>query len=342
MIRVLIVDDSPTARQLIAGILSRDSEIDVVGHAVCGEDAVHMAAKLRPDVLTMDLHMPGMNGIEATKQIMIECPTPIVIVSASTAIHEVATAMQALRAGALTLLLKPPSPDGPEFDPAACELIETVKTMADVKVVRHLRSRATVRPTAMTKFETASKHQVIAIAASTGGPAAICELLSGLPKDFTVPIALVQHIASGFLDGFATWLNSSVPLSVGVARNNEIMKAGHVYVAPEDRHLGVVRGGQLVVRNTEPIGGFRPSASFLFDSVAKEFGGRTVGVILTGMGQDGVEGLRTLRGAGGHVVAQDEASSVVYGMPRAVVLEGLASAVLPLDKIAKYIVNLVT
>ena len=346
MIRVLTVDDSPTARQIISDILSSDPQIEVVGLAKNGSEAVERTKELRPDLVTMDVHMPRMNGFEATKEIMIESPTPIVIVSASTLVHEVAAGMQALKAGALTLLLKPPGPGSPDFDRAANELIETVKAMADVKVVRH-RRRSETTVTAPTKQPELAKRistafRVVAIAASTGGPPALSCVLGSLPQDFPVPIVLVQHIASGFDVGFARWLDSVVPLSVKISQDGEYLKPGVVYVAGQDHHLGVTRGGRIALSDDPPVGGFRPAATSLFDSVAQAFGENVIAMILTGMGRDGVEGLRSVKQAGGISIAQDEATSVVYGMPGVAVKEGLAGAVLPIEQMSKHLLHLVT
>jgi two-component system chemotaxis response regulator CheB len=337
MPRVLIVDDSPTARELIAGILGHDPEIEIIGQATNGEEAVRMTQELRPDVLTVDIHMPLMSGLEATQKIMSTCPTPIVIVSASTLVHDVEWAMNALQLGALTLLLKPPGPDAANYDAAARELVETVKAMAGVKVVgRRPREAAPAKRPQLAPVATATPR-AIAIAASTGGPPAIQQVLRELPADFPAPILVVQHIASGFTEGFVSWLDTALPLRVKAAEQNERLRPGVVYVAPEDRHLGAAGSGCVALSSDEPIGGFRPSATFLFDSVGRVYKEASVGIILTGMGSDGVEGLKILRAEGGHVIAQDEASCVVYGMPGAAKQAGVVDASVSLDRIAAII-----
>jgi two-component system chemotaxis response regulator CheB len=343
MYRVLVVDDSPTARQLLVQILSGDPDLDVVGVAKDGRQAIELASQLQPDVITMDLHLPDLDGFQATKEIMIQAPTRIVIVSANAMAREVDAAVRAMRAGALTMLLKPPGPASPDFDQQAKELVATVKAMAEVKVVRHLyRPRPKEVPALMPPARS-DAIRAVAIAASTGGPPALQKLLAGLPPDFPVPILLVQHIASHFTAGFAAWLNSVAPLTVKVAAAGEPLMPATVYIAPEQRHLAVSRGGTSVMLSDEPpIGGFRPSATYLFSSVARGFGRSALGMILTGMGCDGVEGLRSLRAAGGTVFAQDEATSVVFGMPGMAVAEGLADRVLPLDAMAEAMRTLVT
>jgi two-component system chemotaxis response regulator CheB len=340
--RVLVVDDSKIARELLVEILSSDPEINIVGCAKNGREAVRMTDTLHPQVITMDIHMPDMNGFEATKEIMMSRPTPIIIVSASASVQEVETVMQAMRNGALTVRMKPPGPNSPEFDRASRDLIETVKTMAEVKVIRHHR-RELKREAVPTGHHPVPKPDVgaIAIAASTGGPPALQCLLEGLPADFPAPILVVQHIAKGFVDGFATWLDTVVSLSTKVAENHEPLLPGTIYVAPHDQHLGVSRSGKVALSSAPAVGGFRPAASHLFQSVAEAFGDKAVAVILTGMGSDGVQGLHTVRDKGGLVVAQDKDTSVVFGMPGVAVSEGLTDEVLPIGAMSEYLLELV-
>jgi two-component system chemotaxis response regulator CheB len=250
-----------------------------------------------------------------------------------------------MRAGALTLLLKPPSPGNASFDREVRELISTVKAMAEVKIVRHhYRSptETSTPPVAPSRLRRAARIRAVAIAASTGGPPALHKLLSELPRDFPAPILLVQHIGAQFTQGFVTWLDSVVAVSVKLASSGESLRPATVYVAPVQKHLGVTRSGRSIVLSEEPIvAGFRPSASYLFESVAHAFGDAAVGVILTGMGNDGVDGLRKLREAGGLVLAQNQHSCVVYGMPGAAVAEGVVDRTLSLDDIAPTLAALV-
>jgi two-component system chemotaxis response regulator CheB len=335
VIRVLVADDSATARELLVGILEADPAIRVVGEAADGAEAVALTRDLRPDLVTMDLHMPRLDGLAATQEIMIVAPTPIVIVTGSTRAREVRESMETLRVGALELLVKPSGPGAPGFACEARRLVETVKAMARVKVVRHWRPAGpgpgpagpSARPPA------GPRGRVVVVAASTGGPAALQAILCGLRGDFPVPVLVVQHITPGFTAGLAAWLDSACPFRVKVAQHGEPLAPGSAYLAPDDRHLGV-RGGRVVLSDELPQGGFRPSGSALFASAAGAFGAGTLAVILTGMGDDGVTGLRAVRRAGGRVIAQDEATSVVYGMPGAAVAAGLADAVLPLGGIA--------
>lgn len=333
-LRIVVADDSPTARALILAILEADRGFDIVGVAKDGVEAVEMAKRLLPDVISMDVQMPRMTGLEATAEIMIHAPTPIVIVSASFLAGEVAGAMQALRAGALTVVAKPSGPGSPEFEATARELVESLKALAEVKVVRHYPKPAMIAPRPVGRT---ISSRLVTICASTGGPAALCTILGALPADFPVPIVIVQHIALGFGAGFASWLASTCAFDVRIASHGDLLQAGRVYIAPDDRHLEVGTSQSLSLRDTAPIGGFRPSGSQLFTSAAQVFGAATLGIILTGMGRDGVEGLRELRRLGAPVIAQNEATSVVYGMPAAAVEAGVVTQVLPIDAIASAI-----
>lgn len=339
MLRVLIVDDSPTARGLLAGILGSDPDIEIIGEATSGTEAVRETRELKPDLVTMDVRMPHMDGYEATKEIMIHSPTPIVIVTASLSARDVAATMRALEAGALTVIEKPVGSGSPRFDEQARQLIATVKAMADVKVVRHHRTgpRTNVgRPPSAEGGQATKTRRVriIAITASTGGPAALSNILSQLPANLSVPIVIVQHISPGFTAGLAAWLATTCKRDVRVACEGEPLMPGAVYFAPEGRHLGVRGRTSLTLSDEPPIGGFRPAGTFLFESVAQSFGSDMAAVILTGMGDDGVQGLCAVRTAGGAVIAQDEATSVVFGMPGVAIANGLVDDVLPIESIA--------
>lgn len=344
MIRTLIVDDSPTARTLLAGIVDSDPGMTVVAFAGTGAEAIALAEKLRPDLITMDIRMPGMNGFEASREIMSRYPTPIVIVTAGTNVDEVETAMDVLRAGALAAQRLPPGPGSPGFEMAAKEIVATLKAMAGVKVITHHRSNRGAFPSGRrpsrgvlpdSEIKDGNERlRVIAIAASTGGPGAVSSLLSNLPPGFPVPVLLVQHISNGFTGGYAHWLDSDLHLRVKVAIQGELLLGGTVYVAPDDWHLCADPAGRVTLSKAPPHGGFRPSANVLFSSVAASYGAASAGVVLTGMGKDGLLGLRDIRNAGGRVFAQDEASCVVYGMPKAAVDGGLTRRGLPPEEIA--------
>lgn len=329
MIRVLVADDSPTARALLSAMLSADPELSVVGQAADGLQAVEAAARLRPDVITMDIQMPNLDGIGATRRVMSQRPTPIVIVS-SLDVREIAISLEALRAGALALFPKPQGPGSAAFERQRADLIATVKAMARVP----LGKGRPAAPRAPARVPERARAEVVAIAASTGGPAALHRIFTGLPASFPAPILVVQHLATGFAEGLAGWLDRATPLGVRVARDGEPLRPGVVYVAPDDRHLGA-EGGRVLLSDAAPVEGFRPAGSFLFESVARAYGPRACALILTGIGRDGVAGLPPIRKAGGLVLAQDEASSVVYGMPGAAVAGGLADQIVPLEGIAE-------
>ena len=340
MIRVVVAEDSLTTRELLVEILESDPEIRVVGQATNGAEAVELVARLRPDLVTMDVHMPVMDGFTATKEIMVRVPTPILIVSASARGRDVELSLDAIRAGALMVVTKPDDPRSARFDGRRDELVAMAKAMAEVKVVRRWNGVRAASPPAP-RVPAGARARLVAIAASTGGPAALQRVFSGLPGSLEAPIVCVQHIAAGFVGGLADWLNASCDLRVKVAEHGEPLSARTVYLAPDDRHLGVGAGNTCAVVASPPINGFRPSGTHLFDSAAAAYGASLVALILTGMGSDGVEGLRAVKRAGGRVIAQDEASSVVYGMPREAALAGVVDAVLAIDDIPLHVATLV-
>lgn len=332
MVRVLVAEDSSTVRELLVTLLRSDPAVKVVGEARNGREAVDLALRLRPDLITMDVNMPVLDGLQATREIMIGAPTPILIVSSQA---DVDLSLSAIQAGALMVLPSPGSPLGPDFPQRSAQLLAMVKAMSQVKVVRRWTSRAAPAAPATPPAPVGARRatRVVAIGASTGGPAALHRVLASLPARFSAPILVVQHIAAEFVNGLAHWLGSHTEVRVKVAADGEPLRPRTAYLAPDHYHLGVRPGDEILLSPTPPIGGFRPSATYLFESVAKVYGAAATGVILTGMGRDGVDGLRAVRAAGGLVIAQDEESSVVYGMPGEAVAAGLADAVLPLQEI---------
>jgi len=335
-IRVLVAEDSPVERELLLHILQADPEIRVVSVAADGVQAVEAACRERPDVVTMDVHMPNMDGLEATRQIMETCPAPIVVVSASSGYsREGAKAFEALEAGALALARKPPGVGQPGYGAAVQELLQTLKLMSEVKVVRRWRRPGVARPLAQPpKITPHAPIQLVAIGASAGGPPALQHILAALPKDFPVPLLIVQHMASGFVEGFTGWLRDSTGFPVQVAVHGAQPLPGHVYVAPCGTHLAVANSGLLRLADDPPEGGLRPAVSALFRSVAEACGERAVGVLLTGMGRDGAAELKQMKDSGAITIAQDEETSVVFGMPGEAVRLGAATYVLPLERIA--------
>lgn len=346
-IRVLIVEDSPVIREFLSNVLRSDPQLKVECTARTGEEAVAKVKECEPDIVTMDIHMPEMDGFEATRKIMETHPVPIVIVSRTTSIHEVSTMFRALEAGALTVV---PSPYGfghPEHEKSAEELIKTVKLMSEVKVVKRWRRAAfdrkerVIAPSAAEESAVSrAEIKIVAIGSSTGGPLVLQTILSRLPKNFPAPVVIVQHIASGFLSGMAEWLAQSTPLSLHIAEHGMKLEPGHAYLAPDNLHMGVEKNSHVVLTRDTPENGMRPSVSYLFRTVAENFGKYAAGVLLTGMGKDGAEELKFMRENGAVTIAQDYESSVVHGMPGAAIKLDAAKFVLPPEEIAALLENL--
>lgn len=345
-IRVLIVDDSPSIRTILNVMLSDLPDIKVVGQAVHGAEAVRMALRLKPDLITMDIRMPVMDGLEATKQIMRVRPTPIIVVASSVyeADHDIT--FSALEAGALSVIEKPSGLLTKNFEVVRDQLINAVRTMAGLKVLSHKRaafSADNIGPmTAMLYTLFTHPVRVVAIAASTGGPPVLKYIFDHLPRDFSIPIVVVQHVLDAFAQGMADWLNNTSALSVATAIDQERITPGKIYIAPGQSHLTVTTGGVLRLDSSPPLRGHRPSANMLFDSVAKTFGKDAIGIILTGMGNDGVDGLQTLGKAGAHIIAQNEESSVVFGMPKMAIEQGTVDEILSPAEIVTRLVKLHT
>lgn len=346
MIRVLLVDDSPSVRAVLRRFFARTRDITVVGEAADGEQAVQAVLDLQPQVVVMDLQMPVMDGYTATEKIMAVRPTPIVVLSSRANRNQIQTAFEAMKRGALEVLPKPE--DTPSWQQLAESLPETVRTVAEAQAVPRPRPR-TLRPLPQTvpQFQPTAlpaapfELRWVAIGASTGGPAAIRELLDEIPAGAPVGIVIVQHIASGFELGFADWLNKELPLDVRLAQDGERLRRGTVRLAPGGAHLRLEEGGVLRLDpDTPPRRGHRPSADEMFLSCAAHCPREVAGVLMTGMGSDGVEGLLALRQAGGVTLVQDEASSVVFGMPRVALEKGAADVALPPRALARALMRL--
>ncbi|MDI6711911.1 MAG: chemotaxis-specific protein-glutamate methyltransferase CheB [Anaerosomatales bacterium] len=335
-IRVLVVDDSIVAREMLAQILQSDPGIEVVGVASNGEEAVDAVARLKPDLVTMDIHMPKMDGIAAVEHIMAYTPTPILVVSSSVHGEGVGRAFDALSAGALEVMKKPEPRDWAELDRIAGELIRKVKLLSRVKVITHIRGRrgagraAAAVPVPQREPGAAS---LVAIGSSTGGPSALLSVLAPLPADFPVPVVIAQHIADGFIPGLVSWLDAACKMTVRAAQDGDTVLPGNVYLAPTGRNL-VVDAMTLRFKKPGERQLYIPSADTLFESVAKTHGASAIGVLLTGMGDDGARGLKALYETGALTIAQDEATSTVFGMPKAAIDMGAARKVLPVNQIA--------
>ncbi|MGE0453559.1 MAG: chemotaxis-specific protein-glutamate methyltransferase CheB [Vicinamibacteria bacterium] len=337
-IRVLVVEDSLTVRGRLCEVLRADPGIEVAGEAEDGKRGIELCRALRPDVVTLDMMMPLMSGLAATEYIMAHCPTPILIVSSSTNRGELFKTYEALAAGALDVLEKP---RGDEDDGAwERKLVAAVKLASRIKVITHPRARlgglgrsTRTPPPLAPAGATGPERRIVAFGASTGGPAAIVQILRALPAPFPLPVLVVVHIGEAFAPAFAEWLDGQTDHRVAYARDGErVGGEARVVLAPAERHL-VVRGETLLLTADPPRHSCRPSVDVLFESVARRYGASSVAVLLTGMGHDGAAGLLEVRRAGGMTIAQDEASSVVYGMPREAAMLGAAERVLSLGEI---------
>lgn len=339
-VRVLVVDDSPVARAVLRSILESDEGMEVVGLARNGWEAVQMVGRLKPDVITMDVRMPEMDGYEATQQIMAYHPTPILIVTASLAKKDVDFSFRMLEAGALDIFEKPSGDDPIALRNRSQALVERIRLLSRVRVITHLRGRRRPGPppplapialgAAPVPLEGPSR--LVVIGASTGGPRAIQRILNRLPEHLPAPIVVVQHIAQGFTRGLAEWLAGETRLPVALARDGEGLTAGRVYIAPEGRQI--VPDKRAIHLAETPRTTPMPSVDVAMHSAARHFGPRAVGVLLTGMGSDGAQGLLAIRRAGGVTIAQDQATSTIFGMPGVAIELGAAQQVLPLDDIA--------
>jgi two-component system, chemotaxis family, protein-glutamate methylesterase/glutaminase len=347
MVKVLIVEDSPVQQALLGHILSTDPEMRVIGTANNGIEAVDFVTRQRPDVITMDLNMPQMNGLDATRRIMETTPVPIVIVSANWDPQEVATTFRAMEAGALAGVEKPRGLGHKDFEVTAQQLVQTIKLMSEVKVVRRWPRRQLEQPAQLLALPLPEIEQpttaikMVAIGASTGGPPVLQTLLSCLPKQFSVPVLIVQHIAAGFLPGLVEWLSQVTHFPIRIPAHGDLLLPGRAYLAPDGFHLGVERGPRAVLSQAPPENNLRPAVSHLFRSVSETLGNQAVGVLLTGMGKDGAAELKMLRDKGAITIAQDKESSAVHGMPGEAIQLGAATHVLSPERIVEALVKLV-
>ena len=338
-IRVLIAENSVTTARLLRAMLHHAGDMTVVGVARDGEEAVDLAYRLRPDIVAMGLRMPRLDGVEATRRIMQRAPTRVIVLTEVSEAHpERRLALDALSAGAMTIIEKTVTGPGGASS-VAPRLIADIRKYARVDVRRATEeatedSVADVPPPSPNADPEPRGIRTVGIGASTGGPQALKRLLGALPADWPCPILVVQHIASGFTEDFAGWLDSCCALAVKTAVAGEQAVAGHVYVAPEDAHLGLSRDGRVHVSKSSRVGGHRPSATFLFNSLAQTHPEESLGILLTGMGEDGAVGLLHLRQAGGLTFAQNRESCIVFGMPQAAARLGAARRIVDLEHMA--------
>jgi len=345
MIRLLVVEDSPTVLRGLVAAFEADPQIRVVGTAASGEAALAAADSLRPDLITMDINLPGMDGFQATRAIMSSCPTPIVIVTGKLDPRDSATLFRVMEAGALMVLAKPDPLGTPGYAESVARLVHHIKLMSEIKVVRRTYPHAGLPglPTLPVPAPTPAAGapvRVVAIGASTGGPPLLQQILASLPADFGACVLVVQHMAEGFTENFVAWLNQSSRLPVLLAEQGMPVTPGQVLVAPDGFHLELGPGDRIVLSCAPPENGLRPSVSALFRSVAQRCASQSVGVLLTGMGCDGAKELKLLRERGGITAAQDRESSVVFGMPGEAVRLEAAAYILSPEGIVELLIRL--
>ncbi len=347
-IQVFIVDDSPVALIVLKRILSASPEVEVVGTARTAKEALALIPQVKPDVICTDFHMPQMDGLEFTQEIMANYPRPILVISTAVQPEDTYTVFQLLNAGAVDVFPKPKDGLLGEDSQLAQELIRKIKILSGVKVfTRRNRSKVHHTPTAdpfklttpLISLAPSKTIRMVAIGASTGGPQALHAILTQLPARLPVPVICIQHISEGFLQGLVNWLNVQCSLSVQIARNGEIPQNGTVYFAPEGYHLEWDRQGRFLYSSAPPLAGHRPSITITFQSIARYYGDRSIGVLLTGMGRDGADGMGAIARNGGMTIAQNEASSVVFGMPKEAIALGAVQHILPVDEIASMLVR---
>lgn len=342
MLRILIVEDSSVVAILLKAIFQREPDFKVVGHAKDGREGVKMALELKPDVITMDIRMPAMDGFEATRRILADNPVPIIVISASVDNEELRITFRAIEEGALAIVEKPRGFTHPDFELIRRDLVDTVRAMAAVKLFRRKKfeSRNVAESLPLEMPQASRSYELLGIGCSTGGPQVLLQILSHLPINFPIPIVITQHISKGFVGGLVSWLAGNTLLKVKLAEHGETLQAGTIYFAPDDKHMLVTRSitGYAASLNREaPENSFRPSADPMFRSIAQNCQHHAIGLLLSGMGEDGAKGMLALRKAGGHTLAQDVASAVVYGMPGAAIALDAIDQVVELEKLPAYL-----
>jgi two-component system, chemotaxis family, protein-glutamate methylesterase/glutaminase len=346
-IRVLLVEDSRISLVILKRILDSSPQIEVVGEAHTGLEALTLIPKVQPDVICTDLHMPLMDGLEFTSEVMALYPRPILVISASVQEEDTHHVFRLLDAGAVDIFPKPRAGLTQNDELLKQELINKINILSGVKVLTKKRKSSSQTKSQQTgNLATFSSQfyptpKVVVIGSSTGGPQALCELLTQLPLNFSVPVICVQHICLGFLEGLINWLATSCQLPIQIAQPGDIPKPGQIYFPAEQQHLELDARGRFICLDSPPFEGHRPSVTVTFRSVAKFYGKTTVGILLTGMGRDGAQGMQVIAQAGGFTIAQDEASCVVFGMPQAAINLGAVKQVLPIQAIAPILLELV-
>ncbi len=338
MVKVLVADDSPTVCLMMTRMLEEDPGITVIGTASNGRDAIDKITRLKPDLVTMDVNMPVMDGIEAIEHIMAYCPLPVIVVSSVVDPELTANAARALGAGAVDVISKPTPDSLEDFEEIAEEIREKIKLLSRVRVITHPRARLLDRDDAVTR-PTAVRKEIVGIASSTGGPQALQRIICSMPQDFGASLLIVQHISSGFTDGLISWLQSSSKIPVVKGRDGMEIRRGQVIVAPDDIHMAVNSRNRISLVDRCVPGPHKPSADVLLESIAETCGRKAMGVILTGMGHDGAAGIKAIHDQGGHTLAQDEETSVIFGMAGEAVRLGGVDEIVPLTDISRKIME---
>lgn len=355
MINVLIADDSPVILASLENILSSESSIRVIGTARNGQEAVRLALSKKPDVITMDINMPVMDGLEAVREIMETNPIPVIIISGIMDADDPKDTFKALEAGAVTIMNKPRALGSKESSIYAKQLIQQVRLLSEIRLIKRIARPKTAgssftdntsgnnisKGLARKNFLSGGKAahpEIIAIAASTGGPPVIQKILSSLPKNFSIPVVIIQHIVAGFMLDFARWLGETSSVPIVIPQNTEEILPGRCYIAPDGYHLKIRKKQFIYCQDKKH--NICPSASVLFESISEEYGPRALGIILTGMGNDGAEELKKMKQSGAVTIAQDRNTSVIYGMPGEAARIGAADMILSPDEIIKYLRDL--
>jgi two-component system chemotaxis response regulator CheB len=342
-VRVLLVDDSAVALTFLKRLIESSGEVTVVGTARNGVTALELLPELDPDVVCTDLHMPDMDGLELTRRILAEYPKPVLVISASTQPEDSHNVFLLLEAGAIDVMPKPVRSDDAGYEAIGRELVSKIKVLAGVYVFRRKAPSTAHGPASTAAVKPAagrSTPRIVVIGASTGGPQVLKDILGQLPADYTLPIICVQHISSEFLEGFVDWLGRQCAVDVRLAEPGEIPRPGHVYLPRADRHLEIGADGRFLESIRPSVDGHRPSVTVAMISASRYYGAGTVGVLLSGMGRDGADGLLAIASAGGTTIAQDESSSTVFGMPKQAIELGAAQFVMSPGAIVRRLLQL--
>lgn len=356
-IKVLLVEDSPIALEILQRLLQSSPDISVVGTASNGKEALEMIPKVQPNIICTDLHMKGMNGLELTQQVMAKFPRPILVISNSVQQQDTDNIFKLLQAGAIDVFPKPITGMPSDYERVKHQLINKLKILAGVSVfTRKLPKENNIAIATEKSFnceqiitqnflpvdiDFASSIKIIAIGASTGGPQALHKIFSQLPNNFPLPIVCIQHISEGFLQGFVNWLDLECQLKVKIAQEGESPLPGTIYFGKESHHLELNSLNKFTYTTSNPVDGHCPSITVLFQSLAKYYGKKIASILLTGMGKDGVAGMQAIAAVGGLTVAQDEKTSVVFGMPKEAIVRGVVDYVLPVQEIAPFFLKIV-